>query len=77
MGGAPMPAKKVRIKEFGIDMEVKNKGVVLDVYEGGTYLGDIQVTKTGLTWCNGKSPTGPKVSWKEFIDWMNSNADGT
>ena len=49
-----MPAKKVRIKEFGIDMEVKNKGVVLDVYEGGTFLGDIQITKTGLTWCNEK-----------------------
>ncbi len=43
-----MAAKKVRIKEFGIDMEVKNKGVVLDVYEGGTFLGDIQVTKTEL-----------------------------
>ncbi|MDQ0359125.1 hypothetical protein J2S22_006081 [Rhodoplanes tepidamans] len=67
-----MAAKKVKIKEFGLDLEVKNKGVTLDVYEGGKHLGDIQITKTGLTWCNGKAATGPKVSWQEFIDWMNS-----
>jgi len=67
-----MAAKKVKIKEFGIDLEVKNKGLSLDVYEGNTHLGDIRITKTGLTWCNGKKPTGPKVTWPEFIDWMNS-----
>lgn len=67
-----MPAKKVKIKEFGIDLDVKNKGVVLDVYDGSAHLGDIQITKVGLTWCNGKSPKGPKVTWRQFIDWMNA-----
>lgn len=66
-------AMKVKIKHFGIDMEVKNKGVVLDVYDTkGKHLGDIQVTKTGLVWCNGKKATGPKATWTEFIDWMNA-----
>lgn len=67
-----MAAKKVKIKEFGIDLNVKNKGLILDVYDGGKHLGDIQITKTGLIWCNGKSHTGPKRKWRQFIDWMNS-----
>jgi hypothetical protein len=67
-----LSAKKVKIKDFGIDLEVKNKGMTLDVWEDGRHLGDIRITKTGLTWCNGKSHMGPKVSWDEFIEWMNS-----
>lgn len=65
---------KVKVKKFGLDLEVKTKGMMLDVYspDGKTHLGDIQITKTGLTWCNGKAHTGPKASWQEFIDWMNS-----
>ena len=65
---------KVWIKEFGLDMEVKNRGVMLDVYspDGSKRRGDLKVTKSGLTWCNGKQQTGPKKSWDEFIDWMNS-----
>jgi hypothetical protein len=67
-----MAAKYVSIKEFGLDLEVKNKGMTLDVYDGNKHKGDIQITKTGLTWCNGKEQTGPKKTWQEFIDWMNS-----
>jgi hypothetical protein len=67
-----MAAKKVKIKEFGIDLEIKNKGLSIDVWDGAAHLGDIQITKTGLTWCNGKSQSGPKATWKEFKDWMNS-----
>ena len=65
---------KVKVKEFGLDLDVKTKGMVLDIYspDGKRHLGDIQITKTGLTWCNGKKRTGPKVTWQEFIDWMNS-----
>ena len=65
---------KVFIKEFGLDLEVKTKGMRLDVYkpDGKTRLGDVQITKTGLTWCNGKEHTGPKATWAEFIAWMNS-----
>ena len=46
---------KVKIAEFGLDLAVKTKGMRLDVYkpDGTTRLGDIQITSTGLTWCNG------------------------
>lgn len=67
-----MAAMYVAVKELGLDLEVKNKGLTLDVYEGSKHLGDIKITKTGLTWCNGKEHTGPKATWQQFIDWMNS-----
>jgi hypothetical protein len=55
---------------LALNQPIKTKGMVLDVYspDGKKYLGDIPITKTGLTWCNGKKPTGPKASWQEFID---------
>ncbi|KPQ10364.1 MAG: hypothetical protein HLUCCO17_11325 [Saliniramus fredricksonii] len=65
---------KVKIRNLGVDMEVKNKGTTLDVYkpDGKTRLGDLKISKSGLMWCNGKAQTGPKATWQEFIDWMNS-----
>ncbi len=67
---------KVSIKELSVDMEIKNNGVELDVYsaDGKSHLGDLIVTKTGLTWCKGKTgkEKGEKVTWKEFIEWMES-----
>ena len=66
---------KVSIKDFAVTMEVKNKGVELDVYSNdGKHLGDLVVTKTGLTWCKGKTTAanGVKVSWTEFIEDMES-----
>jgi hypothetical protein len=62
----------VQINEFGLDLEVKNKGLLLDVYEDEKRLGDIRITKTGLTWCNGRAHSGPKRTWRQFIEWMNS-----
>jgi len=46
--------------------------MTLDVREAGKYQGDLKITKTGLTWCNGKAQNGTKKSWKDFIKWMNS-----
>jgi hypothetical protein len=67
---------KVTIKSFDVDMEVKNNGMELDIYEpdGTTFLGDVIVTKTGLIWCKGKTSRakGMKVTWKEFIERMES-----
>jgi hypothetical protein len=66
---------KVSIKDFAVTMEVKNKGVELDVYSNdGKHLGDLVVTKTGLTWCKGKTTPakGTKVAWEDFIDYMQS-----
>jgi len=66
---------KVSIKDFAVTMEIKNKGVELDVYStDGTHLGDLVVTKTGLTWCKGKttSANGKKIPWDAFITYMQS-----
>lgn len=66
---------KVSIKDFAVTMEIKNKGIELDVYSNdGTHRGDLVVTKTSLTWCKGKTtPTnGKKISWDDFIAYMQS-----
>ncbi len=69
-----MAAKRVAIKNFGLDMTVKNTGIELEVYDGGTFLGDLIVTKTGLIWCRGKitRKNGVKAEWWKFMEWMNS-----
>ncbi len=66
---------KVGIKRFDVAMDVKTKGIELDVYANdGKFRGDLVVTKTGLIWCEGKTKreNGSKVSWDEFIKWMNA-----
>ena len=66
---------KVSIKDFAVTMAIKNKGVELDVYDNDdTHLGDLVVTKTGLTWCKGKTTpaNGEKISWEDFITYMQS-----
>ena len=64
---------KVKIKKFGVDMEVKNIGVEFQVHDNeGNFLGDCYVTKAGLVWCRGRTrkANGASVSWQEFIGWM-------
>lgn len=64
---------KVTIKDFAVSMEIKNKGIELDVYTpDGKHLGDLVVRKKGLIWCKGKTTPakGKKISWKAFIQYM-------
>jgi len=67
---------KVSVKDFGLDMEVKNRGIELDVYDasGTRHRGDLVLTKTKLVWCKGKTAreNGVHVTWDEFIKWMES-----
>lgn len=66
---------KVSIKDLSVSMEVKNKGIELDVYDTqDKHLGDLIVTKSGLIWCKGRTrkENGTPVSWAEFIAWMES-----
>lgn len=66
---------KVNIKDFAINMEVKNNGIEFEVRNNaGKQLGDCFVTKTGLTWCAGKTDkkNGVAVTWDEFIEWMKN-----
>ena len=64
---------KVEIKDFAVNMEIKNKGVEFQVHTNkGDHKGDCYVTKTGLIWCRGRTPrkNGKQISWDEFADWM-------
>lgn len=65
---------KVSVKSFETDMEIRNKGLELDVYDTkGKFLGDLIITKTQLIWCNGKThrENGQAITWSEFITLMN------
>ncbi|MFN3231371.1 MAG: hypothetical protein ACE363_04340 [Alphaproteobacteria bacterium] len=66
---------QVTIKDFGVDMEVRNKGIEFEIRDpDGTFRGDCYLTKTGLIWCQGKTKkqNGIPVSWDRFIEWAES-----
>lgn len=66
---------KVSIKDLAVTMEIKNKGIELDVYDNDdNHLGDLVVRKSGLVWCEGRTrvENGITASWAEFIEWMKS-----
>ncbi len=64
---------KVSIKSFAVPMEVKSNGMELEIRKpDGTFIGDLFVAMSGLTWCKGKTtrPNGIKLSWTKFIKMM-------
>lgn len=65
---------QVSIKKFDVEMEIKNKGIEIDIYspDGKEFLGDLIVTKTGVIWCEGKTKraNGKKMNWKKFMELM-------
>jgi hypothetical protein len=66
---------KVNIKSFEVQMDLKKKGMELEIRNpDGTHLGDLVVTMSGLTWCQGKKSrrNGIKRTWKQFTDDMQS-----
>jgi len=67
---------RVAIKRFVGGLEIKSKGIELDVKTpGGQHVGDLVVTMSGLTWCRGKvTPAkGRKITWARFIDLMEKS----
>ncbi|MEX2247678.1 MAG: hypothetical protein WEC75_13455 [Dehalococcoidia bacterium] len=67
---------KVSIKSFDVQMEVKTKGIELEVRRpDDKHLGDVFVTKTSVIWCKGKKKrrNGKKVSWVDFIKLIEGN----
>ena len=54
-------------KTNGIEFEVRGA-------KGGAHRGDLILTKTGLEWCEGRvrAGNGVKITWDEFINWINS-----
>ena len=61
---------EVWVKSLQVDMQVKQKGIELEVRsnDGGEQLGDCYATMTGLIWCKGKTQkdNGVKVKWEDF-----------
>ena len=65
---------KVNIKDFAVDMDVKNKGVEFDISDtDGKHLGDLIVTKVGITWCEGRTTRakGKSMKWLDFMNLLN------
>lgn len=64
---------KVGVKQFNVEMELKTKGMELEVRSNdGTFLGDFVVTKKGVIWCKGKErrEAGVNLDWEKFIELM-------
>lgn len=64
---------KVSIKDLSVSMELKNKGIELDVYDTeGKHLGDLVITKSKVIWCKGRTApaNGKSFTWKKFIELM-------
>lgn len=66
---------KVGIKKFNVEMNLKNKGIEIEVRDNDdSFLGDLVVTKTGLIWCKGRQQRkqGVHLDWKTFITLMEN-----
>lgn len=61
---------EVWIKSFDVDMQVKQKGIELEVRnaDGKGQLGDCYATMTCLIWCKGKTKkeNGVKLKWEDL-----------
>ena len=64
------------IKKFNVAMELKNKGMELEIRDNnGTHLGDLYIKKVGVEWCRGQTREGGGVlvNWDDLIDWFESD----
>lgn len=60
----------VNIKKFDVAMQIKNKGIELDVSDtSDNHLGDLVITKRKIIWCPGKTSRrkGKGLRWDKFI----------
>lgn len=67
---------QVKIKSFDVAMELKNKGIELEIRDtSGNFLGDLVVTKTKLIWCRGKTSraNGKNITLTKFIEQMEND----
>lgn len=65
----------ISIKEFNVNMELKNSGIELEVRDThDNFLGDLILSKSKLTWCKGKTSkkNGIDIKWEDFIQYMES-----
>ena len=70
---------KVGVKQFNVEMELKTKGMELEVRDNdGNFRGDFVVTKKGVIWCKGKErrASGVNLDWDKFIELMEGQRNG-
>lgn len=66
---------KVSVKDLAVSMELGNKGIELDIYDGrDTHLGDLRIGKAKIEWCRGRTHAGNgvQVRWENLIAWFES-----
>ncbi len=67
---------KVKVKKFDVAMDVKNNGIEFEVRtpDGSSQVGDCCLTKTGLTWCIGRTTkaNGIDISWRDLAVILGS-----
>ena len=66
---------KVTVKNFNVSMEIKSKGIELDISDNnGAHVGDLVISKARLVWCPGKVPVknGKRITWDAFIEYMEA-----
>ena len=63
---------RVYVKEFNVEMEIKNRGIELEIRspQNDQQLGDLILTKTQVIWCPGRTlrANGHALDWQAFID---------
>lgn len=68
---------KVMIKTVDVQMEIKYNGIELEISDGEKQIGDLFVTRTGLTWCPGRTRRngGHGVTWTELIKFIDEKKE--
>lgn len=63
---------KVSVKDLAVTMELGNKGIELDVYDGDKHLGDLRIGKATIEWCKGRTRqgNGVQVKWADLVKWF-------
>ncbi len=65
---------KVSIRDFGVGMEIKSRGIQLEVSDAAGHLGDLVVTTSKVVWCPGRTQPeqGKALTWPKFIETMET-----
>lgn len=66
---------KVAIKDFGVAMDIKSRGIELEVRDtAGQQLGDLVITMSKVIWCPRRTTpaNGKHLTWPKFIEAMNT-----
>ena len=67
---------KVNVDDLDVIMELRNKGLLLSVYDNDNkYRGKLRVGRGTLEWCKGKTRLGNgiKINWNDLIAYFEGD----